>query len=171
MRRFAIVILLVALALPALAADDPWVGRSRDEVLVALGEPAKAKLAKDGSGRLVYKFHQLREGSVPGPRMIPVAVDGVGTVFRVLPREAGDVQFEPTTIDGNGAPIVGGTRTNEGGGASYHPDTGKFETKWDPDDNVDVTGKVKLTFELGTDGRVVTWAVSPTSARQESASP
>ena len=161
MRAFSIVLALLALALPAIAADDPWVGRTRDEVVVALGEPAKAKLSKDGSGRLVYKFHRLREGAIPGSRMMPVAVDGVGTVYRILPREEGDLAFEPTTIDDDGKPVAGGVRRNEGGGSSYDPKTREFEKDWDPADDVAVAGKVKLTFEIGADGRVAAWSVSP----------
>ncbi len=170
MRQVSIVLALLALALPAIAADDPWVGRTRDEVVVALGEPSKAKVAKDGSGRLTYKFHRIREGSVPGPRMIPVTVDGVGTVFRILPREEGDLHFEPTSIDDDGNPVAGGVRRDPGGSTSFDPKTREFEKSWDPADDVEVAGSVKLTFEFGADGRVASWSVSPKSARRDPAS-
>ena len=165
MRRFPIVILVLALVAPAVhAANDPWIGRSRDEVVVVLGEPDRAKVADEGSGRLVFKFHPLREGAVPGPRRMPVTVDGIGTLFRVLPLEPDDSAFEPTTIDHDGAMVPGGVRGSRGGSTSFDPDTREVETDRGPADNVEVAGKVKRTVEFDADGKVMRWSVSPEGA-------
>lgn len=157
--------LLAILLVPVLAADDPWVGRSRDEVVAALGEPDKAKEARGGGETLVYRFFRLREGAVPGPRMTPVAVEGIGALYRVVPDDLEPLEYEPTGIDADGRPVAGGPRSNFGGSTSYDAGTGAIERDWDDDDTVDVAGKVKLTLTLDPSGRVTEWKVAPKDAR------
>lgn len=166
--RVSTLILAATVALAAFAAEppDPWVGKSRAEVVERLGEPTKEKSARDGTLALVYRLHRLREGAVPGPRTIVVEVPGVGTLVRVLPRDMEEAVLEPTAIDGDRALKPGGIAEQRGGSTTYDAKTGEIRRDWDPDDSSEVGRKVKLTFELGADGRVEAWSVAPKRARR-----
>lgn len=148
-------------------APDPWLGKSRDEVVHALGKPTKERSTRGDGARLVYRLHRLVEGAVPGPRMTVVEVAGVGTLVRVLPASRDDPRFDPTRLDGRGVLRPGGTVEDEGRSVTYDPDTRSFERDWDPDDVVEVAGKVTIRFDLDARGRVVDWSVSPKSARRD----
>lgn len=157
MTRILGALLLATLVVPPVLATDPWVGKTRAEVEARLGEPDKVR---DGS-RLVYRFHRLAKGAMPGPRTVTVEVPPIGTLVRVVPRDPEPITIEPTAVDRDRALKPGGTRTGGRTSATYDPETRRFEPDWDPDDRVETAGKVKLTFDLDAAGTVSAWAVSP----------
>lgn len=157
-------LLLAALPLRAAAqgpgGDDPWKGKTRDEVVQLLGEPDKvANAGRDGE-RLTYKLLQVDPADLiqPGLRLIPVP--GVGLVGQASKTRSGTdtLAIGPTEYDDKGRPTGGGIASSESVTMSYDPKTGKVERSGP--DNPPPAGRLKLRFVLGADGRVVDWSVT-----------
>jgi len=113
------------------ADEDPWVGKSRAEVVKTLGEPNKVKKPGRDGESLTYKFSRFDPDSpVPFAANV-IAVPGVGIVAGPVKVQTADrtpVTIEPTTFDEQGRPEGGGISTpSQSAGTSYNPMTGKHE--------------------------------------------
>lgn len=160
-------ILLLA-AIPVWAVDeesekkDPWVGKTRAEVVELLGEPQKVKKknAKQGA-QLTYKFLRI-DPSAPGQLTTPLTmVPGVGIVAKPQQGPEGSTALEihGTSFDEQGRPTsVGGFAPVETSSATYEPKIGRI-VRDGPDARLP-SGKVKLRLVLDDEGRVVEWSVS-----------
>jgi hypothetical protein len=144
-------------------AGDPWVGKTREDLVLLLGEPGKTKTTDDGE-HLTYKLVRLEKGAAPPFGMIVVSVPGVrGPVGIVTApsRDGSDVTINPTQVDPRGRPMGGGVETDE----SYtvtRDSEGNEQRSWD--DRSAIVGKLTLRFELGADGKIASWSVSPKKA-------
>jgi hypothetical protein len=157
-----VLVVLITTGIPAgEERPDPWIGKTRADVVDRLGEPTKIKSGKGGSRTLVFRFHRPRADTAPGPRAITVEVPGVGTLVRILPRDLEEVVLEPTMIGKDRALEPGGHRVRHGGSTTYDPKTGEVRRDGSAGDDLAVGRKVRLTFEIGADDRVESWSVSP----------
>jgi hypothetical protein len=169
--------LLVALAAlflgwPAQAAEsggsprteDPWIGKPRSDIVAILGEPDKAKRSAAGTEAMVYKMFVVGADVEPRADMVLVDLPGIGPVGRILPgpsESEESITIEPSGLDESGRPTGGLTRSR-----SYETSVELGRDKAKPP-RTEATpepkrrGKIKVTFELGPDGRVETWIVSP----------
>jgi hypothetical protein len=166
MKRVLLVSLLVVslarAADPATKEPDPWTGKPRAEVVQLLGEPDKAKTARDRRETLTYTFHRIPTDAPADPELITLHVPGVGFVARVPrggPPDA--VGIGPPEYDQSGRPTSGGGRTqSSSASSSYDTKTGKMTTTSSESGNPQVAAKVKLQLVVGADGHVESWSVS-----------
>jgi len=173
LRRILLTILLLGVVLPAVAyagdsgsdeEQDFWTGKKRPEIVTMLGEPTKAKTSEDGSETLTYRFVRIRDGSVPSPDLEVMSLPGVGLVGRTLDRHGSDLRVDSSGLDGDGNLLPGGPSTSRSAGSSWNKDDG-----WQTDGGETGTaasGKVKLKLQLGRDGRVESWTISPKPKKQ-----
>jgi hypothetical protein len=156
-----IVTLPVRASDPKAADEDPWNGKTRDEVVQKLGEPQKVKKAGRDGETLTYKFFRANPADIgkSGLRLIPVP--GVGLVGVRAPGVGIDstLAIGPTDFDKEGRPMGGGLSSSESVAGTYHPETGEME--------IDTTGvgatpagKIKLVFVLDAHGQVREWSAS-----------
>jgi hypothetical protein len=152
------------------ADEDPWVGKSREDVVTFLGEPNKTKDAGDGGEILIYKFVRLREGDIAPMGMAVLNVPGIGLVGR-MPGPAAmkldTVIEDPGTTNRRGRPAEGGLGEDEKLSVSYDADSGELERSWE-ERTVPSGGKATLKLHLDASGKVVSWTVSPKKARSDS---
>jgi hypothetical protein len=140
---------------------DPWIGKSRAEIVHLLGEPDKAKTDRNGVETLTYKFVRVDPDAPPGPAARILHVPGVGLVARIdkaMTRSADPMQIEPTVLDEQGRQTSGGTTPGRSASTSYDPKTGKTTKDWDGLDNPVVKGKATVKFVLDAEERVVQWS-------------
>ena len=155
-------VILVLTTLPAPGADprsgdeDPWKGKTRDDVVQKLGEPQKVKRAGRDGETLTYKFFRVNPADVgmSGLRVMPVP--GVGLVGVEVPGVGDDTVWNtaPTETDEKGRPSGGGSLSSRTS-RTYDPEKGGTS------DTVGNTpaGKIKLRFVLDAHGRVKDWSV------------
>lgn len=164
-RAAASVVVLLLLFVPATAGDqkkdeDPWIGKTRAEVVDLLGKAHKAKAGRDGE-KLTYKFFRI-DPDAPVPldmRLIPVP--GLGVVAKAGDPAVDDgtnVAIGPTEFDKHGRATSGGVAVQQSATATYNTSTGKFDQSG-PRGSV-VRGKVKLQLTFDRSGKVVDWSVS-----------
>lgn len=158
----AVLLGLLAPSLAPRAADasgeDPWNGKSRTEVIQALGEPAKVKRASDGSETLTYTFRRVAPDAPPHPDALLLHVPGVGLVAKIGKGGSADaLSVEPPLYDEQGRPAGGGLTRTTSAGTSYDLETGEVKHTGDSD-NPEVRGKVKVRFELDARGVVRDWS-------------
>jgi len=152
--------------LPAWAAEakqkeeDPWIGKTRAEVVEMLGKPQKVgRPGRDGE-RLTYKFFRI-DPELPLPLdMRMILVPGLGMVAAAGTPATGnsaDVAIGPTEFDKHGRGTTGGN-TTESVSRTYELESGKLEHSG-PQRSA-VLGKVKLLLVLDRGGLVTSWSVS-----------
>lgn len=146
---------------PEAPAADPWNGKPRAEVVELLGEPNKAKTAKDGRETLTYMFDRIAPDAPPHPEVMLLHVPGIGVVARVARGGAPDaIEMEPTVYDKEGRPAGGGpTRTNRAS-TSVDAKTGEVTQSPSSQEMPRLLGKVKLRLVLGAERRVESWSVT-----------
>lgn len=165
LRAALVVSVLVAGAGPVLSAGDPWLGRSRDDVVALLGEPSKAKPSAHGA-TLTYKLARphTERPAPPGGRVI--SVPGVGVVVRMpepgAPAARGE-SLGSIEVDEHGRPL--------GTGVEQPPE--EYSVTWSKGGERTVEStfeeppalgkKLTLKFELDAAGLVAGWSVSPKS--------
>ncbi|NIM01690.1 MAG: hypothetical protein GTN89_12845 [Acidobacteria bacterium] len=139
--------------------DDPWVGKTRAEVLELLGKPNRAKRSGGGE-KLTYKFLRLDPSAPAKLDVRMIAVPGIGVVAQATKIDTGGVSTHvgPTEVDEQGRPVHDGPGMTETHSMEYDPKTGRLERS-DLQSST-AKGKVKLRLTLGADGRVTEWSVS-----------
>ena len=146
---------------PAAPESDPWNGKPRAEVVRLLGEPDKAKVARDGRETLTYAFERLAPDAPPHPEVMLLHVPGIGIVARVdRSRSAETLEIEPPAYDEAGRAVGGGLTRTTKASSSYDPKSGELTESPELLDKPRVTGKVKLRLSLAPDGRVESWSAS-----------
>jgi hypothetical protein len=162
-RALWVLVLAVSLARaadPATKEPDPWTGKARAEVVQLLGEPDKAKTAKDKRETLTYTFHRIPPDAALDPQLITLHVPGVGIVARVDRSGPPDaVGIEPPEYDQSGRPTGGGRTQSSSASSTYDTKTGKMTQTSSEHGSPQVAGKVKLQLVVGADGHVETWSV------------
>ena len=154
------VLLVYAGPLPA-ADPDPWVGKTRADLVALLGEPHKVKASDEGE-ILTFKLLRMEEASIPpsGVRLlwVPGVKGTLGTMMPPgnIPQETAGIQ--PTDIDQQGRGTGGGVETDESYTVSWSNKDG-VERSWQ--DGPNIRGKLTLKFTLNKTNKIVTWTVSP----------
>lgn len=155
---------LVLFALvPARAAEaekvdeDPWIGKTRAEVVELLGKPQKAKRSGRDGEKLTYKFLRLNPSGQARLDVELISVPGVGIVAKPTKLGSGPdsgLAVRPTEYDEHGRPNSGGEEVS----MTFDKEKGKLV----PSDSEASTGlgKVKLFLILDAEGRVTEWSVS-----------
>jgi hypothetical protein len=146
-------------------AEDPWTGKSRDDVLTLLGEPTKKKADGKGFEQWTYKLVRLDPDLPPQPGVMVLNVPGIGMVGR-LPEPGiltGSMTLESSGYDKEGNLRSGGWQPEEGASVSYGKDGKTVE--YTDEKTPSVQGKLTLKFYL-TGGRIERWSVSPKKALQ-----
>ncbi len=152
---------LVPAADPGLPETDPWNGKRRAEVVQLLGEPDKAKTARDGRETLTYAFDRIAADAPPHPEVMLLHVPGIGVVARVdRSRAPASLELEPPQYDKAGRAVGGGLTQTTKASTSYDPKTGEVTQSTALLEKPRVIGKVKLRLALAPDGRVESWSAS-----------
>lgn len=169
MRRRGVLAVGLVAALVACAvarSDEPlaWVDRPASDLDALFGPADKAKRRGDGSTRLTYKVYLLAERPESPAGLVAIELPGVGWIGRPIVRvapAADVVGIDPIELDESGQRTGSGTGRTE----SYERSIGKGEASPapapDPPPMPPHRGKLKLIFEVGADGLVDSWTVSP----------
>lgn len=166
-RTISTSILLLALCVSGVGytgeTQDPWLGKSVDEVTAVLGLPDKVK--QSGVVRtLTYKL--MLPGNTPplDPRIRLLQLPGVGLVAQFLRQDvkgAEKSEYEPTHVDEAGGVVAGGFKPETSASISYSPESGEFERDWEEGPDPGKVKKITLKVVVDDQGRVSDWSVSP----------
>jgi len=143
------------------AAEDPWLGKTRAEVVERLGKPDKAKRSGRDGEKLTYKFRRLDPSAAPRLDVRLLSVPGVGIVAKATKAGIGSnmsMSVVATETDEHGRPIGSGVAMTETASITYDPKTGK-QVSSDLEASTKL-GKVKLFLTLDAQGRVTEWSAS-----------
>ena len=167
MRSTLLVAFLLVSLLPLAAADlDPWIGKSRDDLLAVLGEPNKTKKS-DAGQLLVFKLVRLEEDSPPPSGMQVLKVPGVKGMLGLMPPKAlvptADSVSTMGPEDKYGRGGGGDVETSESHSISWSKEDG-LERSWD--EQPAIRGRLTLKFTVDAAGNIVDWSVSPKKAAE-----
>jgi hypothetical protein len=154
--------LVAALLLPVSAGDDPWRGKSKSDVVAALGQPTKTKKSSGGRETLVYKLIRIDKDAPPDAGMRVFELPGVGWVAKKPDpgASAETVSIEPTRVDEEGRPVAGGVTTTHSTETSWEKGQKKTSGEPGPVDEPRRRSKVTVKFVLDAGGDVAEWSVS-----------